>query len=222
MDRALVLFTFAVSLGMAGNPQAQVRQPGSCLAAKPVIPLDRKVFPIEFQPKDAPAGLVQQFGVDVDLADFRSPKTRFQLDMSNDPFDSSTTSYPPRSTSLFNTSISRTPFRHMKASSWPRKIWPSACSRRLESNECAELSILAGISLVRWFRPAGTWWRDPINELSANALPLAGKSSRQTATPTSFRNAVNIILFWDNPIMGSACPANGIWHPRYRQIRPFS
>ena len=38
----------------------------------------------------------------------------------------------------------------------------------------------------------------------------------------SSRNAVNIILFWDNPMMGSAYPADGIWHPRYRQIRPYS
>jgi hypothetical protein len=39
---------------------------------------------IEFQPKDAPPGLVQQFGADIDLADFRSVKTRLQLDMPND------------------------------------------------------------------------------------------------------------------------------------------
>jgi hypothetical protein len=40
---------------------------------------------IEFQPKDAPPGLVQQFGADIDLADFRPAKTRFQLDVPNDP-----------------------------------------------------------------------------------------------------------------------------------------
>jgi hypothetical protein len=84
MDRALVLFAVAVALGVAGNPQAQIRQRGSCLTPKPVIPLDRKVFPIEFQPKNAPAGFTQQFGADVDLTDFRATKTRLQLDVPND------------------------------------------------------------------------------------------------------------------------------------------
>jgi hypothetical protein len=35
----------------------------------------------------------------------------------------------------------------------------------------------------------------------------------------SFRTTVNIIPFWDNPMMGSAYLADGLWHPRYRQIR---
>src|SRR6266550_7884247 len=53
-------------------------------------------------------------------------------------------------------------------------------------------------------------------------LALAAKSSPKGATPASFGSAVNIILFWDNPMMGSAYPADDISHPRYRQIRPFA
>jgi hypothetical protein len=33
---------------------------------------------------------------------------------------------------------------------------------------------------------------------------------------------VDFILFWDTPMMGSTYPADDIWHPSYRQIRPFS
>src|ERR1700730_2431940 len=63
---------------------------------------------------------------------------------------------------------------------------------------------------------------DPINRLSANALPLTGKSSPKGATSASFGNAVNNIRFWVNPMMGSAYPADDISHPRYRQIRSFA
>src|SRR6266403_2520013 len=56
----------------------------------------------------------------------------------------------------------------------------------------------------------------------ANALPLTGKSSPEAGMPASSRSAVNIILFWDNPMMGSAYPADDISHPRNRQIRPFA
>jgi len=81
VTQALVFFTLAVCLGVAGYPLTQVRQRGPRLATEPVVPLDRKVFAIEFEPQDAAAGLVQQFGADVDFADFRSAKTRFQLDV---------------------------------------------------------------------------------------------------------------------------------------------
>jgi hypothetical protein len=49
-----------------------------------------------------------------------------------------------------------------------------------------------------------------------------GSPVQKGATPASFRTTVNIILFWDNPMMGSAYPADDISHPRYRQIRPFT
>src|SRR5712671_2569453 len=41
------------------------------------------------------------------------------------------------------------------------------------------------------------------------------------AEPKSFTTAVNNILFWDNPVLGSAYPADDISAPRYRQIHPF-
>src|SRR5882762_7124357 len=41
------------------------------------------------------------------------------------------------------------------------------------------------------------------------------------AAPASFTTAVNNILFWDNPVLGSAYAADDISPPRYRQIRPF-
>ena len=83
MDRALVLFAFAVALGVTGNPQAQIRQCGPCVAPEPVVPLDREALAIEFEPEDAPAGLVRQLGADVHLADFRPAKARFQLDVTD-------------------------------------------------------------------------------------------------------------------------------------------
>src|ERR1700676_1528574 len=57
---------------------------------------------------------------------------------------------------------------------------------------------------------------------AANALPLTGRSSPEAGMPGSSHSAVNIIRFWDKPMMGSACPADDIWHPWYRQIRPFA
>ncbi|HMF68557.1 MAG TPA: hypothetical protein VK602_13220 [Phyllobacterium sp.] len=65
MDRALVLCAIAVALGMAGNPQAEIRQCGPRFAAEPIKPLDRKALAIEFEPQDAPTGLAKQFGADV-------------------------------------------------------------------------------------------------------------------------------------------------------------
>jgi hypothetical protein len=41
-------------------------------------------------------------------------------------------------------------FRHMKASNWPRNRWPSACSRRLESEEWGDTSILARFNWAIW------------------------------------------------------------------------
>jgi hypothetical protein len=61
-----------------------------------------------------------------------------------------------------------------------------------------------------------------MNWVVANALPFRVKSSPKAATLVSFRGAVNVILFWDNPKMGSAYPADDISEPRYRQIRPFA
>src|SRR6266851_6299061 len=151
---------------------------------------------------------------------FEPRKLDFSCTCRMTPFDSSTTSYPPRSTSLFSTSISRAPFRHMKVSSWPRKTWPSACSRRLESDECAEASNLAGLDSV--FSVDWAMVADPIIRLSPMRFPWRRSPGPKDATPASFGSAVNIILFWDNPMMGSAYPADDISHPRYRQIRPFS
>ena len=84
MDRALVLFAIAISFGMAGNTGTQIGQRGPGLAAEPIKPLDREAHLIEFEPQDATAGLAQQFGADVDLADFRPPKARFQLHVPDD------------------------------------------------------------------------------------------------------------------------------------------
>jgi hypothetical protein len=55
----------------------------------------------------------------------------------------------------------------------------------------------------------------------ANALALAGKSSPNGAAPASFGIWVYKYPFWDNPMIGSACPADDISPPRYRQIHPF-
>jgi hypothetical protein len=49
MDRALVLFANAVSLGVPGNSRAEVRQRRPRLATKPVEPLDREILAIEFE-----------------------------------------------------------------------------------------------------------------------------------------------------------------------------
>src|SRR5438477_10031123 len=114
--------------------------------------------------------------------------------------------------------MSRPSFRHMNASNWPSKMWPSACSRRLESYECAEDSILFGLGCSIWAGKAMIV--DPINGV-ANALALAGKSSPNGTAPASFGIWVYKYPFWDNPMIGSACPADDISPPRYRQIHPF-
>ena len=59
MDRALVLFALAVALGVAGNPQAEVRRRGPRFTTEPIEPFDRKTFAIKFQPQEAPAGLAR-------------------------------------------------------------------------------------------------------------------------------------------------------------------
>jgi hypothetical protein len=84
MDRALVLFTVAVALGMAGNPVAEIRQRGPRLATEPIKPLDRETLAIEFEPQDAPTWFAQQLGADVDFPHFGATKARFQLDMTDD------------------------------------------------------------------------------------------------------------------------------------------
>ena len=84
MDRALVFFAFAVALGMAGNPVAEIRQRGPRLATEPIKPLDRKTLAIEFEPQDAPTWFAQQLGADVDFPHFGATKARFQLDMTDD------------------------------------------------------------------------------------------------------------------------------------------
>jgi hypothetical protein len=79
MDRALVLFAFAVALGVT---RAREPRSGSPCLAEPIVPLDREAIAIEFEP-GCTRRVVQQLGADVDLTDFRSTKTRFQLDVTD-------------------------------------------------------------------------------------------------------------------------------------------
>jgi hypothetical protein len=55
-------------------------------------------------------------------------------------------------------------------------------------------------------------------DLDGNSLPLRGKSNGK---PESAATELKYILFWNNPMIGSVCRADGFPCAQTRQIGPF-
>src|SRR5438105_3685112 len=105
-------------------------------------------------------------------------------------------------------------FQHLDVT---RAVPPHEGEQLAEKDVSQRLLAQAGIGRMRRGRNfCGICWSDlgrlghaadPIKEVVRQCACLAGPVPKDSS-PASFPTTVNIILFWDNPIIGSAYPAD--------------